>query len=108
MAWGSGRVPVGINTSDSNFNTSEKIGGNSNHSHTLNNAYGHLYIGSTYIYYNRKENLSYITNIRKDCGGSYYSSSSDRAQSDLMIGGSTDNGNTLQPYIVCYMWKRTA
>ena len=27
MAWGSGRVPVGINTSDSNFNTVEKTGG---------------------------------------------------------------------------------
>lgn len=24
VAWGSGRVPVGINTSDSNFNTVEK------------------------------------------------------------------------------------
>ena len=27
MAWGSGRVPVGINTSDSNFNAVEKTGG---------------------------------------------------------------------------------
>ena len=27
VAWGSGRVPVGINTSDSNFNTVEKTGG---------------------------------------------------------------------------------
>ena len=27
VAWGSGRVPVGVNTSDSNFNTVEKTGG---------------------------------------------------------------------------------
>ena len=27
VAWGSGRVPVGINTSDSNFNKAEKTGG---------------------------------------------------------------------------------
>ena len=29
VAWGSGRVPVGVNTSDSNFNTVEKTGGTS-------------------------------------------------------------------------------
>lgn len=27
VAWGSGRVPVGINTADANFNTVEKTGG---------------------------------------------------------------------------------
>ena len=27
VAWGSGRVPVGLNTSDTNFNTVEKTGG---------------------------------------------------------------------------------
>lgn len=36
VAWGSGRVPVGINTSDSNFNTVEKTGGASTHNHTVN------------------------------------------------------------------------
>ena len=29
MAWGAGRVPVGINTGDGNFNTVEKTGGSS-------------------------------------------------------------------------------
>lgn len=36
VAWGSGRVPVGINTSDTNFNTPEKTGGASTHNHTVN------------------------------------------------------------------------
>lgn len=31
--WGSGRVPVCVNTSDSNFSTAEKTGGNKNHRH---------------------------------------------------------------------------
>ena len=31
VAWGSGRVPVGVNTSDGNFNTVEKTGGESTH-----------------------------------------------------------------------------
>ena len=38
-AWGSGRVPVGVNSSDSDFSTVEKIGGsktiNLSHSHTV-------------------------------------------------------------------------
>lgn len=38
--WGSGRVPVGVNTNDANFNTVEKTGGSSTvniaHTHTIN------------------------------------------------------------------------
>ena len=34
VSWGSGRVPVGV-SSDSNFNTVEKTGGSSTHSHTI-------------------------------------------------------------------------
>ena len=34
VAWGSGRVPVGV-SSNSNFNTVEKTGGSSTHSHTI-------------------------------------------------------------------------
>ena len=35
-AWGSGRVPVGVNTENSNFNTVEKEGGEQSHSLTIN------------------------------------------------------------------------
>ena len=35
VAWGSGRVPVGVNTSDGNFNTIEKTGGESSHTLTV-------------------------------------------------------------------------
>ena len=31
--WGAGRVPVGVDTSDGNFNTVEKIGGSNTHRH---------------------------------------------------------------------------
>ena len=34
VAWGSGRVPVGVNTGDSNFSTVEKTGGASTHTLT--------------------------------------------------------------------------
>lgn len=35
-AWGSGRVPVGVNTENSDFNTVEKEGGEQSHSLTIN------------------------------------------------------------------------
>ena len=34
VSWGSGRVPVGVNTSNSNFNSVEKTGGSDSHSYT--------------------------------------------------------------------------
>ena len=35
VAWGSGRVPVGVNSNDGNFNSVEKTGGTSTHSHSI-------------------------------------------------------------------------
>ena len=35
VAWGSGRVPVGVNSNDGNFNSVEKTGGSSTHTHTI-------------------------------------------------------------------------
>jgi hypothetical protein len=34
VAWGSGRVPVGVNTSDTSFDTVEETGGNKSNSYT--------------------------------------------------------------------------
>ena len=43
MAWGAGRVPVGINTGDGNFNTVEKTGGSSVVTLTANQMPPHAY-----------------------------------------------------------------
>ena len=55
VAWGAGRVPVGVNASDTNFNTVEKTGGEKNaiipsHSHTFTGnqlpAHTHAFTGT--------------------------------------------------------------
>ena len=93
--WGKGRVPVGIDTNDTNFNTVEKTGGNK--------------------VFNGIHLTSYLADGSTQYGFSNIGNYADRtivASGD--IGGSVHRGETpinislLQPYITCYMWKRTA
>jgi hypothetical protein len=110
VAWGSGRVPVGVDTNDSNFNSVEKQGGSNTHNHTLQNGYAKMTIWASdnnKIAYDEK---SGVTQWTSNFGG--YLSSSDNAQKSstygMGLGGNTDNGSSLQKYITCYMWKRVA
>ena len=98
VAWGAGRVPVGVDTSDTDFDTAEETGGEKTHtlttsempSHT-HNVYGRT--GSTAAgsdcYQGRNWNGTAVTTSTGSAGG----------------GGAHNN---LQPYITCYMYKRTA
>ena len=130
VAWGSGRVPVGINTSDSNFNTVEKTGGASavtlttsqmpSHTHTTgsstttNSAGGHTHnIGrdtdggagsSRYTVHSAGTSGAQATS-RPAVLGRILTLTPKGKNANTGGGGSHTN---LQPYIVCYMWKRTA
>ncbi|MFR5440116.1 MAG: phage baseplate protein, partial [Monoglobus pectinilyticus] len=143
VAWGSGRVPVGINTSDSDFNTTEKTGGaktvNLSHSHTVN-SHAHTTGGHT-LTINEIPAHSHRIGLRTtDLEASGYGLTGSVAFANRVIvsttsldvitnnsggGASHSHGNTgnaspgtnsqlsnsqsiLQPYITCYMWKRTA
>ena len=100
VSWGTGRVPVGIDTSQTEFNSIEKTGGEKthtlaiaempNHSHSLHVASG---TEGTSTYYNLKGN--WFSSIARNTD-----------QIDSTGGGGAHNN--LQPYITCYMWKRTA
>lgn len=132
VAWGSGRVPVGINTSDSNFNTVEKTGGASavtltasqmpSHTHTFtgsstttNSAGGHTHNvgwdadggGGTSRYTVHKAGTSGAqgTSPTSNAGAHTHTLTPKGKNGNTGGGGSHTN---LQPYIVCYMWKRTA
>lgn len=107
VPWGTGRVPVGVNTGDSSFNTVEKTGGEKTHKLSLNELPSH----------NHKENqglVSYVDpptgshNMTVDLGHGYFGSHA--YGKSLYTDGSGGNAahNNLQPYITCYMWKRIA
>lgn len=120
VAWGAGRVPVGFNGSDGNFNSSEKTGGsktiNIEHNHGLSNARAAVGRADSSL-----STMSYTSggnphNVYFDREFSYYggiSGGHKHATDTSLIYGNTNNGGStaasvLQPYIVCYMWKRTA
>ena len=120
VAWGAGRVPVGFNGGDGNFNSSEKTGGsktiNIQHNHGLSNARAAVGRADSSL-----STMSYTSggnphNVYFDREFSYYggiSGGSKHATDTSLIYGNTNNGGStaasvLQPYIVCYMWKRTA
>ena len=95
-SWGSGRVPVGVDTSQTEFNTVEKIGGEKTHTLTTPEMPSHNHPGiigytNTTGYYARLYEGSQGTNL----------------DGEGKTGGDKPHNN-LQPYITCYMWKRTA
>jgi len=94
-AFGSGRVLVGVDTGDSNFNTVEKEGGASTHTLTISEmpAHTHTYGKST-----TSENMS-IHDISGLRGAATTNTGS--------TGGGTAHNN-IQPSITVYMWRRTA
>ena len=105
VLWGSGRVPVGVNESDSSFNTVEKTGGEKSHTLTINEMPAHSHRISDYDWATMtKRQTSNDINQYYNPNGWTYDQMSPVSQN---TGGSQAHNN-LQPFITCYMWKRTA
>jgi len=119
-AFGAGRVMVGLNGSDALFDTLEETGGSKDaivvtHSHTTTTTVtdpSHSHAASlgnfltetgtgTYAYGGAGANISVRTNTATASTGITVATTVDSA------GASGTNAN-IQPYIVVYMWKRTA
>ena len=105
VRWGNGRVPVGVDTTDTDFDTVEKMAG-------AKDADLRALIGATGHDVNR---LGYAATTPVPGHGVYNINLQASAVSAENVNHSTivleADGNTpsrLQPYITCYMWKRTA
>lgn len=103
VAFAQGRVPVGINGSDADFDTAEETGGAKTNTH--NHFTGHSFDGGG-IYSTNTPYLPRSRVVGKD--------------HSAPIGAGNTGGNTredstydetistMPPYVVVYMWKRTA
>tara|TARA_E500000318_G_scaffold111264_2_gene129146 strand:+ start:1378 stop:1926 length:549 start_codon:yes stop_codon:yes gene_type:complete len=94
-AFGAGRVPVGFDSSDTDFDTAEETGGAKTHTLSIDEMPAHNHDFSAPI----------IFEDNSDGGNNGYGGLSTGQTSTV---GGDQAHNNLQPYIVVYMWKRTA
>lgn len=102
--WGQGRVPVGVDATDSDFNSAEKTGGEKTHKLTTAEMPKHKPNVGIYINNNVSGGDVYWFEPKGFASGNTGSSNSTKVSE---VGGDQAHNN-LQPYITCYMWKRTA
>lgn len=108
QSFGAGRVLIGFDDSNSNYNQAEKTGGSETHTHTLNNAAAQIGARS-----GQPNTIGYRNRDIGDLGGSVYNISSGNVSGstrshNTALTGKTDPGQNLQPYITVFIWKRTA
>lgn len=96
VAWGSGRVPVGVKSGDTDFSVAESYGGEKKHTLTVAELPSHAHPipqhygdGNLHGWVQRIDEVDYM-------------------MSETGYTGSGQAHNNMPPYIVCYMWKRTA
>lgn len=109
--FGPGRCLVCVDTSDSDFNTVKKTGGEKTHKLTVNEMPSHNH---------QYEDITGNRWLNGQFGRSgYYESESYMGVTNSVIAyadadfrmtyvGGSESHNNLQPYITCYIWIRTA
>jgi len=97
VAFGAGKVLVGLDASDTDFDTSEETGGAKTDSHTLTT----------------DEMPAHTHTVKRQAGAGGSAPSVGGGQDNTETTSSTGGGSAhehdiVQPYIVVYFWKRTA
>jgi hypothetical protein len=106
IAWGGGRVPVGVDAGQTEFDTVEETGGAKTHTISANEIPAHSHVLPGFV----------RTDLASTGGaGAVTSVGGVGSPAGVADNGATNNNVTtgdamslLQPYITCYIWKRTA
>ena len=108
QAWGAGRVPVGVDASQTEFNAVEKTGGEKAHALTINEMPSHTHEISYRPIGDPSDDPFALFKSDGGITGTYNSPGTELSQDALeaKAAGGGQAHNNLQPYITCYMWKR--
>ncbi len=119
--FGPGRCLVCVNTSDSDFNTVKKTGGSKTHRHDFQIGFKAWWgaIGldaftdncgawSSSLGKYSKEKGTHLTSQDSVFNNSFTNAMKTLSESTRYSKGDTDLSNSMQPYITCYIWIRTA
>jgi hypothetical protein len=101
VAFGAGKVPVGIDASDTDFDTAEETGGSKTHTLTTSEMPSHSHA------YTKAIHPSGSGAEQNQSGGAEDRTNFNGTDNTGLTGGGQSHNN-LQPYVVVYMWKRTA
>ena len=110
--WGAGRVPVGVNTTQSEFSSAEKTGGEKAHTLTIDEMPSHQHVipGATCCWGTGINNVAYIPQSVRlgttGCNELLFTTTG--AAINVNTCGNGKPQSLLQPYVTCYMWKRIA
>lgn len=126
-AFGAGRVMVGVDANDADFDTAEKTGGEKTHTLTVPEMPSHTHIQDAH---NHTQNAhSHVQSVNSASTGGLSGYTADTSTNTSVSSGystaaatATNNAatatnqnaggggahNNVQPYIAVYMWKRTA
>ena len=107
VSFGAGRVPVGFDSSNTNFDSAEETGGSYDavtvsHTHSITDP-GHVHTNSFVLQNNNAPDgngLEQRVNV-----GNTTSATTGISVDSFGVSGTDKN---IQPYITVYMWKRTA
>ncbi len=106
VAFGTGRTMVGIDASQTEFDTLEETGGAKTHQLTEAELPSHQHDQGYGADQTPRHGITTgLSSVRIDNDGNAFNSTTAARTSSV---GSDTAHNNLQPYIVVYMWKRTA
>ena len=103
VAFAAGKMLIGLDSSDTDFDTIEETGGSKTHTLTTSEMPAHNH-----------DNGSYDKLVKVDGSGTTTGVDSSSTEINLLSGGTIQSAgggtahNNMPPYIAVYMWKRTA
>lgn len=101
--FGNGKVLVGVDENDADFNTVNKTGGEKKHTQTIAEMPSHTHSGD-----NGKQFHYYTASSGETGGDGVNSGTTFKSSANTGATGGGQPFNILQPYVTIYRWQRTA